>query len=47
MQISLLRKNTRKYKYHCGSNQFDEFVFNKTEFSQQIVIFLSLNINNS
>ena len=34
MQIFLLYKNTRKYKYHCGSNLFDVFVFNKTEFSQ-------------
>ena len=34
MQISLPYKNTRKYKYHCGSSLFDVFVFHKTEFSQ-------------
>ena len=33
MQISLQNKNTRKYKYHCGSSLFDALVFNKTEFS--------------
>ena len=34
VSISLLNKNTRKYKYCSGSNLFDVFVFNKTEFSQ-------------
>ena len=34
MQISLRYKNTKKYNYHCGSNLFDVFIFNKTEFSQ-------------
>ena len=33
MQISLLFKNTRNYKYHCGSGLFYMFVFNKTKFS--------------
>ena len=39
MQISSLYKNTRKYKYHCGSSTvcsslFDVFVFDKTKFLQ-------------
>ena len=34
MQISLLYKYTRKYKYHCGSSLLDVFAFNETEFLQ-------------
>ena len=42
MQIFLLYKNTRKYKYHCGSSLFDVFVFNKTELLQTTCLFFYL-----
>ena len=34
MEISLLYKNKRKYKYYCGSRRFDVLVFNQKEFLQ-------------
>ena len=38
--ISVVKKNTRKYNYDCGSRLFDVLVFNKTEFSQTNCHFL-------
>ena len=47
MQMSLLYKNTKKYKYHCGSSLFDVIVFNETEFSLTNFHFLSQNCSGS
>ena len=48
MQISLLYKNTRKYKYHCGSSlgYLMALFLIKLNFRAQNVIFLSLTVSD-